>query len=54
MREYKLRSGVILEGTSKEKCVKQGVGVLIIFFKELWGRGMAVSLTEAAIRSSHV
>lgn len=48
MRECVLRSGVILEGTSKEKRVKQGVGVLI-FFLEVWGRGMAVSVTEAAI-----
>jgi hypothetical protein len=50
MRECKLRSGVILEETSKEKRVKQGVGVLsLFFFLEVWSRGMAVSLTEVAI-----
>jgi hypothetical protein len=31
MRERKLQSGVIMEGTSKEKRVKQGDGVLILF-----------------------
>jgi len=31
MRECKLRSGVSLEGTSKEKRVKQGVSVLNFF-----------------------
>jgi len=48
MRECVLRSGVILEGTSKEKRVKPGVGVLFFFF-EVWGSGMAVSVTEAAM-----
>lgn len=38
-RECKLRSGVILEGTSKEKHVKQGVGVLILFFFRSVGEG---------------
>lgn len=33
MRECVLRSGVILEGTSKEKRVKPGVGVLFFFLK---------------------
>jgi hypothetical protein len=50
MRECKLRSGVILDGTSKEKRVKKGVGVLIFFFVfRSVGRGKTVPVKMAVV-----